>query len=104
MLESNNPEIDVTQLLEKIGLELKLQQKGVERGQGQVVPEELEINDPYSWGQLNSTLNIAEQNVNAGAEVTTMLHYRGIVRKNGQVAWEDNHFSWEGHYHSPEKF
>lgn len=85
MLESNNPEIDVTQLLEKIGLELKLQQKGVERGQGQVVPEELEINDPYSWGQLNSTLNIAEQNVNAGAEVTTMLHYRGIVRKMARL-------------------
>ncbi len=85
MLESNNPEIDVTQLLEKIGLELKLQQKGVEGGQGQVVPEELEINDPYTWGQLSSTLNIAEQNVNAGAEVTTMLHYRGIVRKMARL-------------------
>ncbi|MBU0960193.1 MAG: class I SAM-dependent methyltransferase [Proteobacteria bacterium] len=81
MLESKNPEIDLTQLLEKIGLELKLQQKRAAGGPEPAVSEELEINDPYSWGQLSSTLNIAEQNVNAGAEVTTMLHYRGIVRK-----------------------
>lgn len=32
MLESKNPEIDVTQLLEKIGLELKLQQKKLKEG------------------------------------------------------------------------
>ncbi|MBU0944973.1 MAG: class I SAM-dependent methyltransferase [Proteobacteria bacterium] len=81
MLESQNPEIDLTQLLEKIGLEIKLQQKGAQGRQEGVLPEDLAINDPYSWGQLSATLNIAEQNVNAGAEVTTMLHYRGIVRK-----------------------
>lgn len=81
MLETNNPEIDVAQLLEKIGLELKLQQKKTRGKQIRGAPEELEFNDPYSWGQLASTLDVAEQNVNAGAEVTSMLHYRGIVRK-----------------------
>jgi len=81
MLETNNPEIDVAQLLEKIGLELKLQQKKTRGKQNRVAPEELEFNDPYSWGQLASTLDVAEQNVNAGAEVTSMLHYRGIVRQ-----------------------
>ena len=80
MLETKNPEIDISQLLEKIGLELKLQQKSGEEEQG-AVPDNIEFNDPYSWGQLSSTLNVAEQNVNAGAEVTSMLHYRGIVRK-----------------------
>jgi len=81
MLETQNPEIDLAQLLEKIGLELHLQQKNVAGGRNKVAPENIEINDPYSWGQLGSTLNVAEQNVNAGAEVTSMLHYRGIMRK-----------------------
>lgn len=40
MLETNNPEIDVTQLLEKVGLELKLQQKGAGNCKG-VSQEEL---------------------------------------------------------------
>lgn len=81
MLESQNPEIDLGQLLEKIHLELQLQQKKVAAGRNTAAPEELVINDPYSWGQLGSTLNVAEQNVNAGAEVTSMLHYRGVMRK-----------------------
>lgn len=81
MLESNNPEIDVAQLLNKVGLELKLQRKKHEGGQESTSQEELKINDPYSWAQLNETLHMAELNANAGAEVTSMLHYRGIVRK-----------------------
>jgi O-antigen chain-terminating methyltransferase len=81
MLETQNPEIDLAQLLEKIGLELKLQQKSVAGDRDRLAPEELTINDPYSWGQLGATLNVAEQNVNAGAEVTSMLHYRGLMRK-----------------------
>ncbi|MBU0664985.1 MAG: class I SAM-dependent methyltransferase [Proteobacteria bacterium] len=81
MLESRNPDIDMAQLLDKIGLELRLQQKSIAGGRNRVASEELAINDPYSWGQLGSTLNVAEQNVNAGAEVTSMLHYRGIMRK-----------------------
>lgn len=81
MLETQNPEIDLAQLLEKIGLELHRQHKSVVGRLDRVASEELAINDPYSWGQLGSTLNVAEQNVNAGAEVTSMLHYRGIMRK-----------------------
>lgn len=81
MLETQNPEIDLAHLLEKIGLELHRQHKSVVGRLDRVASEELAINDPYSWGQLGSTLNVAEQNVNAGAEVTSMLHYRGIMRK-----------------------
>jgi len=81
MLETNNPEIDIADLLEKVGQELKRQQEkqGCVRKGAQA--EELEINDPYTWSQLSETLKVAELNVNAGAEVTSMLHYRGIVRK-----------------------
>lgn len=81
MLETKNTEIDIADLLEKIGFELKLQQKrqgGVQKG---ILPEKLAINDPYTWSQLSETLKVAELNVNAGAEVTSMLHYRGLVRK-----------------------
>lgn len=81
MLESNNPEIDINQLLDKVGLELKLQKKIQSGRQGDCSHTDLHVNDPYSWGQLSDTLNIAEQNANAGAEVTSMLHYRGVVRK-----------------------
>ncbi len=81
MLETNNPDINIADLQEKVELELKKQQKGggaVKKGGS---PEELPINDPYSWSQLGETLKMAELHVNAGAEVTSMLHYRGIVRK-----------------------
>ncbi len=81
MLETNNPEIDITDLLEKIGVELKLQQKKRSVGHKGTPEQELQINDPYTWSQLSETLQVAELNANAGAEVTSMLHYRGIVRK-----------------------
>ncbi len=81
MLETKNPEIDLVQLLEKVGLELKLQQKNMAEGRNRVMPEDLAINDPYAWSQLATTLQVAEQNVNAGAEVTSMLHYHGLMRK-----------------------
>ena len=81
MLETKNPEIDLADLLEKVAVELKLQQKKQGRGQKGVSRENLQINDPYTWSQLSETLKVAELNVNAGAEVTSMLHYRGIVRK-----------------------
>jgi O-antigen chain-terminating methyltransferase len=85
MLETKNPEIDISELLVKIADELKAQKKKQRRRSGAVIEEELVINDPYSWGQLSETLDVAEQNVNAGAEVTSMLHYRGIVRKVARV-------------------
>ena len=81
MLESQNPEIAASYLQEKIEEEMKLQQKRLEEKQKSGSPEELKINDPYCWAQLNDTLKVAELNANAGAEVTSMLHHRGIVRK-----------------------
>ena len=81
MLETNNPELKADELQEKVEAELHLQQKKLETQNGGVPVEELNINDPYSWSQLSETLNMAELNVNAGAEVTSMLHYRGVVRK-----------------------
>jgi O-antigen chain-terminating methyltransferase len=80
MLESNNPDIDVARLLEKVGMELKLQQKH-RTGEKHVDSEQLQVNDPYTWNQLSETLKMAELNANAGAEVTSMLHYRGIKKK-----------------------
>lgn len=81
MLETKNPDVDVVRLLEKIESELKQLRKGTRGRRRQALPENLEVNDPYAWGQLAATLKVAEQNVNAGAEVTSMLHYRGVVRK-----------------------
>ncbi len=81
MLETKNPQIDISELFVKIADELKVQKKKQRRRSGAIAEEELIINDPYSWGQLSETLDVAEQNVNAGAEVTSMLHYRGVVRK-----------------------
>lgn len=81
MLETNNPEIDIEDVQKKIDEELQVKQREMgESGQGDR-PEEIPINDPYSWSQLSDTLKMAELHVNAGAEVTSMLHYRGIVRK-----------------------
>ncbi len=81
MLETKNPEIDIADLLEKVGAELKRQQKRSADTQKNIQQEELSFNDPYTWNQLGETLKMAELNVDAGAEVTSMLHYRGIVRK-----------------------
>ncbi len=81
MLETKNPEIDIADLLEKVGAELKHQQTKSTGTQKNTPQDELQINDPYAWNQLRETLKMAELNVDAGAEVTSMLHYRGIVRK-----------------------
>ena len=81
MLETKNPEIDIADLLEKVGQELRRQQEqhgGIAKS---VQTDELSINDPYAWSQLSETLKMAELNVDAGAEVTSMLHYRGLARK-----------------------
>ena len=59
----------------------KCQKRKEDQQQSGVSPQELKVNDPYSWGQMSETLNMVELNANAGAEVTTMLHHRGLVRK-----------------------
>ena len=81
MLETNNPDIDIDKLLEQVEIELKIQKKSDLDKNTDLPQQKLEINDPYSWNQLSETLKIAEQNVNAGADVTSMLHYRGFIRK-----------------------
>jgi O-antigen chain-terminating methyltransferase len=81
MLETKNPQIDIADLLEKVGAELKRQQENSRQTREQTAGEELKFNDPYAWNRLSETLKMAELNVDAGAEVTSMLHYRGIVRK-----------------------
>lgn len=81
MLETNNPQVDLTELLEKIERELKEQNKQQQKGKCAALEAELVINDPYAWAQLSETLKVAELNIDAGAEVTTMHGYRGIKRK-----------------------
>lgn len=80
MLETNNPHIDVPELLEKIALELKSQE--LKRGNLTGAPREegLIINDPYSWPQVSETLKAAKQNVDAGAEITSILHSRSGIK------------------------
>lgn len=81
MLETNNPRVDLTELLEKIERELKEQNKQQRKGKCAAQEAEPVINDPYAWAQLSETLKVAELNIDAGAEVTTMHGYRGIKRK-----------------------
>ena len=81
MLETNNPQVDLTELLEKIERELKEQNKQQQKGKCAAREAELVINDPYAWAQLSETLKVAELNIDAGAEVTTMHGYRGLKRK-----------------------
>jgi O-antigen chain-terminating methyltransferase len=81
MLETNNPQVDLTELLEKIECELREQNKQQQKDKCAALATELVINDPYAWAQLSETLKVAEINIDAGAEVTTMHGYRGIKRK-----------------------
>ena len=74
MLESNNPKLNADELQAKVESELQLQKEKLEKQHQGGTPPELHINDPYSWAQLSETLKMAELNVNAGAEVTSMLH------------------------------
>ncbi len=81
MLETDNPQVDLTELLEKVEHELREQNKQQQKGKCAAQATELVINDPYAWAQLNETLKVAEINIDAGAEVTTMHGYRGLKRK-----------------------
>lgn len=81
MLETSNPHIDVSELLQKIAVELDNQKKTL-HGQGGDIPQEgLSIDNPYSWPQMSETLDAAKQNVDAGADVTTILSGRRRIRK-----------------------
>ncbi|GAB4332633.1 MAG: hypothetical protein Kow0089_00630 [Desulfobulbaceae bacterium] len=83
MLESRNPEISAEALEQQVEEELaRHQEPGGGEGEREAAPPGgSPINDPYAWGQLRETLQVAELNVNAGAQVTSMLHHRGLVRR-----------------------
>lgn len=84
MLETKNPQIDVNDLLDKIGVELEKINTARENNPRSHQDIELEVNDPYSWGQLSSTIDIAAAHANAGSDVTSMLHHRGLKRRVAQ--------------------
>ncbi len=81
MLETNNPHIDISELLEKIALELKKNARKQGNPTGSPQDEGLIINNPYSWDQLQETLNAAKQNADAGAAVSSILHSRSGIKR-----------------------
>lgn len=81
MLETSNPHIDVSELLQKIVVELDNQKKTIQSQGGSMPQEGLIIDNPYSWPQMSETLDAAKQNVDAGADVTTILSGRRRIRK-----------------------
>ncbi len=81
MIESNNPRIDVAELLALVQKEVDRQRQKVETGGGEAAAaQEGETNNPYQWAQLSATLDVAQQNVDAGARLSTFLNYRRSVR------------------------
>ncbi len=81
MIESNNPRIDVAELLALVQKEVDRQRQKVETGGSEAAAaQEGETNNPYQWAQLSATLDVAQQNVDAGARLSTFLNYRRSVR------------------------
>ncbi len=82
MIETKNPRIDVAQLLALVQTEIDRQRSD----QPQTDPATDgshpagESNNPYEWTQLASTLDIAQQNADAGSRVSTYLNYRKSIR------------------------
>ncbi len=82
MIETNNPRIDVAQLLALVQTEIDRQrsdQSQADPATGGSGPAG-ESNNPYEWTQLASTLDIAQQNADAGSRVSTYLNYRRSIR------------------------
>ncbi len=82
MIESNNPRVDVTELLELIHTQLKEQEQNRDdagRCASSVEPVK-ESNNPYEWTQLSATLEVAQQNADAGSRLSSMLNYRKGIR------------------------
>ena len=81
MIESNNPRIDVAQLLALVQREIDRQRRTVESENGAAgAAPDGESNNPYEWAQLSATLDVAQQNVDAGARLSTFLNYRRSIR------------------------
>ncbi len=82
MIETKNPRIDVAQLLALVQTEIDRQrsdQSQADPATGGSGPAG-ESNNPYEWTQLASTLDIAQQNAEAGSRVSTYLNYRRSIR------------------------
>lgn len=84
MIETNIPDLDLDEISKKIKLELSEMKndKSIQTGKRNV-------NDPYSWAKISSLLNIAQQNMDAGAIVPQMLRYpkpfRWVAKLIGRV-------------------
>ena len=82
MIETKNPRIDVDQLLtlvqdEIARLKADRSEEGAALESGQPAGE---TNNPYAWSQLSASLDIAQQNADAGSRVSTYLNYRKSIR------------------------
>lgn len=82
MIETKNPRIDVAQLLALVQTEIDRQRSDLSQADLVTGGSELtgESNNPYEWTQLASTLDIAQQNADAGSRVSTYLNYRKSIR------------------------
>ena len=87
MLETSNPDIDVNALLTRIQSEIDAHlEKHPPADEAQLEDEAIgeehspEVNDPYEWPQMNSTLGIADQNAAVGTRVSPMLHFPRALR------------------------
>jgi len=78
-IETENPRIDVDQLLELVRAELQ-RQRGEQEARAEGGAPGGESNNPYAWNQLSATLEIAQQNADAGSRVSTYLNYRPSIR------------------------
>ncbi len=82
MIEQNNPRIDVAELLALVQQEIDRQRQRVsaDGAAPAAAGEAGETNNPYNWSQLAATLDVAQQNVDAGARLSTFLNYRRSIR------------------------
>jgi O-antigen chain-terminating methyltransferase len=82
MIETKNPRIDAKQLLALVQAEIDHLQSGEAEGATAGASGEPagETNNPYAWPQLSASLDIAQQNADAGSRVSTYLNYRKSIR------------------------
>lgn len=81
IIEKNNPRIDVAQLMALVQDEIDRQRLQMNAGTKQGGDEPVtESNNPYQWPQLSPSLDVAQQNADAGTQLSSMLHYRKSVR------------------------
>jgi O-antigen chain-terminating methyltransferase len=81
MIEQNNPRIDAAELLALVQREMERQRQQAQGSAGEPVEQaEGETNNPYNWSQLSATLDVAQQNVDAGTRLSTFLNYRRSIR------------------------